>query len=80
MTSLAESSAMTRHLISTRDASRIYKIPERTIRRWHTEGRITDPEVVGGRLMWNHEEIVQMAAMRRGRTRLPRSPACAGQT
>lgn len=58
--------------VSTKDAAKIYGIPERTIRRWHTEGRITDPAIDHGRYMWNAAEIDQMAALRRGRVRLRR--------
>ena len=59
--------------ISTADAARIYRIPARTIRRWHTEGRITDPQRHGRRLMWNADEIDQLAAQRAGRARLRRA-------
>lgn len=70
---------MNRRQISTADAEEIYGIPARTIRRWYTEGRVTQPEMVKGRLMWNHEEIIQMAGHRKGRQRL-RRVACAGET
>lgn len=59
--------------ISTADAAKIYGIPARTIRRWHTEGRITDPVNDHGRYMWNAAEIDQMAALRHGRARLRRA-------
>ena len=59
--------------ISTKDAAKIYGIPERTIRRWHTEGRLTDPERDGHRLLWNVDEIDQMAQLRHGRMRLRRT-------
>lgn len=58
--------------ISTKDAEAIYDIPERTIRRWHAEGRITDPVAEKGRLLWNTDEIDQMAQLRHGRKRLRR--------
>ncbi|WP_329520523.1 MerR family transcriptional regulator [Spirillospora sp. NBC_01491] len=59
--------------ISTRDAARIYRIPARTIRRWHAEGRITEPEMRKGCAYWDAEEIEQMAELRTGRRRLPRA-------
>jgi len=62
--------------ITTSDAEAIYGIPARTIRRWHTEGRITDPEVDKGKLMWLETEIDQMRQLR-GKTRLRRSGSMA---
>ena len=56
--------------ITTADAARIYHIPARTIRRWHTEGRTTDPLVIKGKLWWLREEIDQLAHLRGG-SRLP---------
>lgn len=53
--------------ISTQQAARQYDIPERTIRRWHTEGRLTDPQRRGRALWWNILEIDQLAAWRRER-------------
>lgn len=64
--------------MSTADAERIYRIPARTIRRWHAEGRITDPVTVQGRAMWNPDEIEQMVAHRAGRKRLARVERIAG--
>ena len=58
--------------ITTADAARIYKVPARTIRRWHTEGRTTDPVAIKGRLHWDAGEIDQLAALRSGRARLRR--------
>lgn len=58
--------------ITTADASRLYGIPARTIRRWHTEGRITDPEIRHGKHWWLHSEIDQLAQLR-GTSRLPTS-------
>lgn len=58
--------------ITTADAARIYKVPARTIRRWHAEGRTTEPVVIKGRLHWEAEEIDQLAALRKGRARLRR--------
>ena len=60
-------------LMSTADAERIYQIPARTIRRWHSEGRITAPVRDKGRLLWDAEQIDQMAALRTGRARLRRA-------
>lgn len=60
-------------LMSTADASRIYHIPARTIRRWHTEGRITAPVRDKGRLLWDAEQIDQLARLRAGRARLRRT-------
>ena len=62
---------MTRR-ITTADASRLYGIPARTIRRWHAEGRITDPEIQHGRYLWLETEIDQMCQLRGG-SRLRRS-------
>jgi hypothetical protein len=59
--------------ITTSDAARIYHIPARTIRRWHTEGRTTDPVVVKGKLWWLQEEIDQLAHQR-GASRLRATP------
>lgn len=56
--------------ISTKDAESIYGIPERTIRRWHAEGRMTDPEHDGHKLMWDADEIDQLARWRHDRTSL----------
>ena len=47
-------------------------IPARTIRRWHAEGRITDPEIDKGRYLWLETEIDQMRQLR-GASRLRRS-------
>jgi transposase len=55
--------------ISTRQASREYGIPERTIRRWHAEGRLCDPERRGRTLWWDVMEIDQLAEWRRERQR-----------
>lgn len=53
--------------ISTRQAARDYGIPERTIRRWHAEGRLTDPQKRGRTLWWSVLEIDQLAEWRRER-------------
>lgn len=53
--------------ISTAQAERQYGIPARTIRRWHAEQRLTDPERRGRTLWWDVLEIDQLAAWRRGR-------------
>jgi hypothetical protein len=53
--------------ISTGQAARTYGIPERTIRRWHAEGRLTDPEKRGRTLWWDVLEIDQLAEWRRER-------------
>ncbi|MEV0149087.1 MULTISPECIES: MerR family transcriptional regulator [unclassified Nonomuraea] len=53
-------------LITTGDAAAIYCIPARTIRRWHAEGRLTDPLVDRGRYLWNRGEIDQLARLRSG--------------
>lgn len=59
--------------ITTADAARIYHIPARTIRRWHAEGRTTDPVFDRGKAMWLASEIDQLAAQRDG-SRLRRRP------
>lgn len=59
--------------ITTADAASCYGIPARTIRRWHTEGRITDPEVRDGKHWWLLSEIDQMAELRGG-SRLRKVP------
>lgn len=66
--------------MTTRDAAKIYGVPGRTIRRWHAEGRLTDPVKRQGRLLWNPDEIEQLASLRKGTTRLARAPACTGET
>lgn len=53
--------------ISTARAARHYGIPARTIRRWHAEGRLTDPQKRGHTLWWNVMELDQLAEWRRGR-------------
>ncbi|MDF5758597.1 helix-turn-helix domain-containing protein [Spongiactinospora sp. TRM90649] len=58
--------------ISTADAARIYRIPARTIRRWHSEGRLTATRD-GKRLLWSCAELDQLADLR-GASRLPRTP------
>lgn len=67
---------MTGRRITTADAEAIYGIPARTIRRWHAEGRITDPLVDKGRYLWLETEIDQMCQLR-GVSRLPRSRSMA---
>jgi DNA-binding transcriptional MerR regulator len=59
--------------ISTADASAAYRIPARTIRRWHTEGRLTDPQIERGKYLWDRNEIDQLAQQRNGH-RLHRAP------
>lgn len=59
--------------ITTADAAHAYDIPERTIRRWHAEGRTTEPLVHGNKLWWLRNEIDQLAHQRKN-TRLPRRP------
>lgn len=59
---------MTVERISTKQASKHYGIPQRTIRRWHAEGRMCAPERRGHALWWNIAEIDQLAAWRRERT------------
>lgn len=56
--------------ITTKDAEKIYGIPERTIRRWHAEGRMTAPERDGHKLMWLASEIDQLAQWRHERMSL----------
>jgi predicted site-specific integrase-resolvase len=58
--------SVSRTLITTADAAAIYRIPARTIRRWHAEGRLTDPVTEHGRYLWNREEIDQLAQLRSG--------------
>jgi transposase len=53
--------------ISTAQAARKYKIPARTIRRWHAEGRLCDPQRRGRTLWWDVMEIDQLAEWRRER-------------
>jgi transposase len=53
--------------ISTEQAAREYGIPARTIRRWHAEGRLCDPERRGRALWWDVLEIDQLAEWRRER-------------
>lgn len=53
--------------ISTEQAARKYEIPARTIRRWHAEGRLTDPQKRGRTLWWSVLEIDQLAEWRRER-------------
>ena len=64
--SFALTRSMTRR-ISTGQAASHYGIPARTIRRWHAEGRLTDPERRGRALWWNVLEIDQLAEWRRER-------------
>jgi predicted site-specific integrase-resolvase len=60
--------------ITTRDAEALYGIPARTIRRWYTEGRLTDPVIDKGRYLWMQTEIDQMHQLRgASRLRRPRS-------
>jgi predicted site-specific integrase-resolvase len=63
-------------LVSTADAARIYRVPARTIRRWYTEGRITEPVRHQGRLFWDAEQIAQLVRLR-GVSRLRKSPVMA---
>lgn len=58
--------------ITTADASIIYNIPARTLRRWHTEGRITAHRD-GRNYTWDCAELDQLADQRAG-YRLPRTP------
>ncbi|MFI6296723.1 hypothetical protein ACIBEJ_34395 [Nonomuraea sp. NPDC050790] len=58
--------------ISTAEAAYMYKIPARTLRRWHAEGRIT-VERDGRNLLWSRTELDQLTKLR-GNTRLPRMP------
>jgi predicted site-specific integrase-resolvase len=61
--------------ISTADAALLYRIPARTLRRWHAEGRITVHRE-GRNLWWNLDELDQLAGQR-GEGRLPRTPVMA---
>lgn len=61
--------------ISTADAALLYRIPARTLRRWHTEGRITARRD-GRNYLWNCDELDQLADQRAGH-RLPRTPLMA---
>ena len=65
--------AVTGRRITTSAASSLYGIPPRTIRRWHAEGRLTNPETDGKRLLWLQGEIDQLAELRGG-GRLPPAP------
>lgn len=61
--------------ISTADAALLYRIPARTLRRWHTEGRITVHRD-GRNLLWDCAELDQLTEQRGG-GRLPRTPVMA---
>lgn len=61
--------------ISTADAAQLYRIPARTLRRWHQEGRITVHRD-GRNLWWDCNELDQLAEQR-GAGRLPRTPVMA---
>lgn len=61
--------------ISTADAEFLYQIPARTLRRWHTEGRIT-VQRDGRNLLWDCDELDQLAEQR-GDSRLPKTPVMA---
>lgn len=54
---------MTAVLLTTADASNVYGIPARTIRRWAQEGRLT---VIyeGGRNWYRDTEIVELIRLR----------------
>lgn len=60
------------HMISTKDATRIYKVPYSKLRLWADEGRVCAPERRGRELFWNPEEIEQMLELLGTRKRLPR--------
>jgi hypothetical protein len=62
--------------MTTKEITELYGIPARTLRRWHAEGRMTDPIVERGRFLWSLDEIDQLSALR-GRGRLPRAPSTA---
>lgn len=61
--------------ISTADAALLYRIPARTLRRWHQEGRIT-VQRDGRNLLWSCAELDQLADQREA-GRLPRTPVMA---
>lgn len=48
--------------LPTKDAARVYRVPERTLRRWHTEGRITARRR-GRCWLWDAFEVEELAKL-----------------
>lgn len=59
------------HMISTKDATRLFGTPYSRLRLWADEGRLCAPERRGRELFWNAEEVEQMRALLGDRKRLP---------
>ena len=63
MTATAE----TVYRVTTAEAAKLFGIPERTIRRWWAEGRLTDPERHGRALLWDVAQLAELAEWRHER-------------
>lgn len=58
--------------LPTAVAARKYGVAERTLRRWHAEGRITARRR-GRCWLWNAWDVEELAALQRAAGRLPKA-------
>ncbi|HEX6938402.1 MAG TPA: helix-turn-helix domain-containing protein [Longimicrobiales bacterium] len=53
--------------VTTAEAARLFNVPERTIRRWHAEGRLPEPARRGRAYLWDVLAVARAVEERRER-------------